>query len=189
LDASDEQLLRQYVAGETAAMNELFVRYKASVYSWLCSASGQEAEDIYQDVWLRVISKAHTFKGMSFRVWLWSIARNLLVDRLRKKHALVILDESVSEDKEMPKTLLETIASESPGILETMTQRERKEALSAAINSLSYKLKEVVLLRVYSELPFKEIARVLDLNLNTVLFRMHMAVVRLKEVLGERGVS
>ena len=83
---TDDELMAAFIVGDSAAMETLFLRYRQSVYSWLLRMTGDaaEAEDIYQDVWLKVIRHAADYRSGSFRAWLWQIVRNKATDRMRK---------------------------------------------------------------------------------------------------------
>ena len=74
---TDDELMAAFIVGDSAAMETLFLRYRQSVYSWLLRMTGDvtEAEDIYQDVWLKVIRSASDYRPGNFKAWLWQIVR------------------------------------------------------------------------------------------------------------------
>lgn len=177
-DNADAALVEGFVAGDAEAMKSLYAKYRVEVYSWLVHTlrDAAEAEDLYQEAWLKAISGASGFAGGSFRAWLWRIVRNLAVDNVRKKRPELSVDDGsgcwadVADANAAP-----------PGC--GMEERERRKAARAAIAALPAHEREVVLLRTAGSLEFKEISRLLGIPLNTALARMHRAVARLKAAL------
>ena len=186
---SDDELMRAFIDGDTAAMEALFNRHRRELFGWLVlhAENRSEAEDIYQETWLRVLENASAYTpDGNFRAWLWRIARNLAADRARKKKPALILDAPSGEDDEAP--MLDSIPDETAvHALAGMEADERRARVRTAVGRLSAALRDVVLLRVNGELEFREIAQTLDLPLGTVLARMHNAVAKLKKMLVKEG--
>jgi RNA polymerase sigma-70 factor (ECF subfamily) len=186
---SDDELMRAFIDGDTTAMEALFNRHRRELFGWLVlhAENRSEAEDIYQETWLRVLENASAYTpDGNFRAWLWRIARNLAADRARKKKPALILDAPSGEDDEAP--MLDSIPDETAvHALAGMEADERRARVRTAVGRLSAALRDVVLLRVNGELEFREIARTLDLPLGTVLARMHNAVAKLKKMLVKEG--
>ena len=180
-----------FIVGDAAAMETLYLRYRQSVYSWLLRMTGDaaEAEDIYQDVWLKVIRSASNYRSGNFRAWLWQIVRNKTTDRMRKKSPSLVLDAPVCADGEGEHTVVEQLRDDAAAdALMQIEERERKSAVCDAIDALPMAQREIVLLRINGELSFKEIADMLAAPIGTVLARMHNAVKSLKAALEEKGV-
>ena len=180
---SDGDLFSAFKAGDGSAMEALFARYRKSVYSWLLRMAPDraEAEDLYQEAWLKVIRGADGYSAGNFKAWLWRIVRNVATDCARKKMAVPVLDEPLSDEADA-ETRTSLVADDAAvSALEQMEAAERKTFLRGAISGLSARLREVVLLRIGGELEFHEIAEVLDLPLGTVLGRMNLAVKKLRE--------
>jgi RNA polymerase sigma-70 factor (ECF subfamily) len=147
-----------------------------------------EAEDIYQDVWLKVIRSASDYRPGNFRAWLWQIVRNKTTDRMRKKSPSLILDAPVCADGEGELTVVDQLSDDAAAnALMQIEESERESAVCDAIDALPTAQKEVVLLRINGELSFKEIADMLASPIGTVLARMHNAVKNLKAALAEKG--
>ena len=181
-DWNDEALIDAFKAGDTSALEVLFRRYRRSVFGWLLYMTGDraEAEDLYQEVWLRIVRSASSYATGGFRSWLWRIVRNGLIDHARKRQPLLALDEPLS-DEEGSEAQVDALADPSfVSALEKLEAEERRVQLRTAIASLSLPLREVVLLRIDGELGFQEIADMLGLKLGTVLARMHHAVRQIK---------
>ena len=185
-EVDDDRLVRLFVAGDPSAMESLYSKYRSQVYSWLVHTVGLEnAGDVHQEAWLRVVRSASSYRGGNFRAWLWRIVRNLAIDRSRLSRPQVSLDEPLgaAEDGE---TALDMLESEAASVLERMEERERAEFLRKEIMALPLPQREVVLLRIDAEMTFAEIAALTGAPLNTVLGRMRHAVGKLKTAMERR---
>jgi RNA polymerase sigma-70 factor (ECF subfamily) len=188
---TDDELMAAFIVGEAAAMEALYLRYRQSIYSWLLRMTGNaaEAEDIYQDVWLKVIRSASDYRSGNFKAWLWQIVRNKTTDRMRKKSPSLVLDAPVCADDEGEQTVVDQLSDDAAAnALMQIEEMERRRRACDAIDMLPMAQKEVVLLRINGELSFKEIADMLATPIGTVLARMHNAVKSLKAALAEKGV-
>ena len=188
---TDDELMAAFIVGDTAAMETLFLRYRQSVYSWLLRMTGDvtEAEDIYQDVWLKVIRHAADYRSGNFRAWLWQIVRNKATDRMRKMSPSLILDSPISAEGESEETIVDQLSDDrAADALMQIEEVERRRVVCEAIEALPMAQREVILLRVNGELPFKEIADMLATPIGTVLARMHKAVKSLKDTLAKKGI-
>jgi RNA polymerase sigma-70 factor (ECF subfamily) len=180
-----------FIVGDAAAMETLYLRYRQGVYSWLLRMTGNaaEAEDIYQDVWLKVIRSASDYRSGNFKAWLWQIVRNKTTDRMRKKSPSLVLDAPVCADDEGEHTVVDQLTDDAAvDALMQIEEMERRRMACDAIDMLPTAQKEVVLLRINGELSFKEIADMLAAPIGTVLARMHNAVKNLKAALAKKGV-
>ena len=188
---TDDELMAAFIVGDAAAMETLYLRYRQSVYSWLLRMTGNaaEAEDIYQDVWLKVIRSASDYRPGNFKAWLWQIVRNKTTDRMRKKSPSLVLDAPVCVDGEGELTVVDQLSDDAAAnALMQIEEYERRRMACDAIDALPSAQREVVLLRINGELSFKEIADMLAAPIGTVLARMHNAVKNLKAALAEKGV-
>ena len=188
---TDDELMAAFIVGDAAAMEALYLRYRQSIYSWLLRMTGDaaEAEDIYQDVWLKVIRSSSNYRSGNFRAWLWQIVRNKTTDRMRKKSPSLVLDTPVCADGEGEQTVVEQLSDdEAADALMQIEEYERRRMACDAIDTLPSAQREVVLLRINGELSFKEIADMLAAPIGTVLARMHNAVKNLKATLAGKGV-
>ena len=174
--ARDAESVRQYLQGDYTAFQTLFNRYERPLYSYILGIvkNRHTAQDLFQQTWYKVIKALPGYEErQKFSSWLFGIAHNCCIDETRKAENR-LKDRAKSED-------VENFIHNSPTPDRELESTEERELLSAAVEQLSDTLKEVVLLRIKAELPFKEIASVLELPLNTVLGRMHYAVKKLKK--------
>ena len=184
---SDDDLIGAFRAGDGLAMEALFRRYRKPVFAWLLRTAPDrtEAEDLYQEAWLKVVRGIDGYTSGGFKAWLWRIVRNTAVDRARKKTAAPMLDEPMSDEQDAESRVYQLADEKAVSALERMEAEERRSLLRRAVEGLSARLKDVVLLRIHGELEFREIAEMLGLPLGTVLGRMNLAVRKLREAVGE----
>ena len=188
---SDDELIRAFRTGDGSAMEALFGRYRRSVFGWLLRMSQDEgeAEDLHQEVWLKVIRGIDGYSSGSFRAWLWRVVRNAAADRARKHVAEPILDAPVEEGADAAAFVDQVPDDKVVSALTRLEEAERRMAVREAVDGLSRRLKEVVLLRLNGELKFQEIADILGLPIGTVLGRMNLALAKLRQALSQKGVA
>jgi RNA polymerase sigma-70 factor, ECF subfamily len=187
LDA-ETSLIERCLSGEQGAWEELVKVYTKRVYG-LCyrfTSRDNEAQDLTQDVFLRVFKSLGSFRAGegSFVVWLTRLTRNLLVDHYRRTKQERVTD--AIEDK-LP-VLEERTAqfSRTDGLL---AGREAGELLQAALQKLSPELREAVILRDLQDMEYREIARVLSVPEGTVKSRLNRGRAELARVLKRNKVS
>lgn len=188
---SDDDLIRAFRTGDGSAMEALFGRYRRAVFGWLLRMSQDEgeAEDLHQEVWLKIIRGIDVYSSGSFRAWLWRVVRNAAADRARKHVAEPILDAPLEEGADAAAFVDQVPDDTVVSALTRLEEEERRAAVREAVDGLSRRLKEVVLLRVNGELKFQEIADILGLPIGTVLGRMNLALAKLRQALSQKGVA
>jgi len=181
LDA-DNQLVDRCLSGEEAAWEDLVKVHTRRVYA-ICyrfTGSDHEAQDLTQDVFLRVFRSLKSFRAGegSFAVWLSRLARNLLIDHYRRTK----LERASSSIEEQLPMLEEKTSSlgRTEGLL---AGREASELLQAALQKLSPDLRETVILHDLEELEYKEIAQVLSVPEGTVKSRLNRGRAQLGRIL------
>ena len=191
-DLPDEALMRRYQAGDASAFALLMRRHLGRLFNFIARQTGNRAvaEDLAQEVFLRVVERAGDFKHEArFTTWLYTIARNQCIDHLRKaqlrKHPS--LDDGGPDSDRAPlRDRLENQSVGSSGERVAM-DAEVKGRILAGLAALPEEQREVFLLREVSNLPFQEIATVTGVPENTVKSRMRYALERLREGLGDYG--
>jgi RNA polymerase sigma-70 factor (ECF subfamily) len=185
---SDEQLLGLYVRGELPAMAILVTRYQRPLFTFLVRMCGEpsRAEDLVQDVFLRMIEHAETFEGgAKLKTWLYRIARNLCIDDMRRRkhrrHASLDAEHDAGDDR----TLHDRLAAKQPGAERQSVSSELSARMLDAIDKLPDDQREVFLLRQVQALQFREIAEITAVSENTVKSRMRYALERLQGALAE----
>ena len=185
---SDEQLLGLYVRGELSAMAVLVARYQRPLFTFLVRMCGEQsrAEDLVQDVFVRLCEHADTFEGGArLKTWLYRIARNLCIDDMRRRkhrrHASLDAEHDAGDDR----TLHDRVAAKQLGADRTAVSSELSARMLEAIEKLPDDQREVFLLRQVQALQFREIAEITAVSENTVKSRMRYALERLQGALAE----
>ena len=186
LDA-DTAIIERCLGGEEAAWEDLVKVHTRRVYS-IClrfTASVHEAQDLTQEVFLRVFRSLKSFRSAegTFTVWLTRLTRNLLIDHYRRSR----LDRSTdSLEGQLP--MLEERTAMSGRADGLLAGREASEVLQAALQKLSPELRETVILRDLEELEYREIAQVLNVPEGTVKSRLNRGRAELARVLRRNKV-
>jgi RNA polymerase sigma-70 factor, ECF subfamily len=185
MESTDEELLAGYVNGDTAALAALVERYRRPLFGFILhmTEGRDDADEIFQEVWLRVIRKAHAYRPRNFRGWLFRIGHNVVIDRARARRKMVSLDQAMNEGSDL--TMVETIPAKGDDPALAAQQRELGKSIDGAIQDLPPEQREVFLLRMQGDVPFKDIARAQRVSINTALARMQYAVNRLRKRLHE----
>jgi len=186
LDA-DAQLVERCLTGQAAAWEDLVKLHTRRVYS-ICyrfTNSDSEAQDLSQDVFLRVFKNLKSFRAGEglFVVWLTRLTRNLLIDHYRRTR----MDRATDSIEDQVKVLEESTAvlSRTDGML---AGREASEVLQAGLQKLSPELRETVILRDLEELEYREIAQVLNVPEGTVKSRLNRGRAELARILKRHKV-
>lgn len=170
-DIADETLIKQYRSGNAAAFDQLYERYRLSVYNYIhrqVSISAQ-AEDIFQDVWFKVIKSLHQLDTPSqFPAWLFTITRNKITDHWRKKKP-----ESLEYEDELESNsaLAEQIAF----------IRSCMERLLAILQALKPEQRDAFVLQQESGLTLEEIATIAECGRETIKSRLRYAMQKLRK--------
>lgn len=177
---SDAELLSRFCAGNAVAMDRLVMRYQQPLFAWLMGMTRNhaDADDLFQEIWVRIIRHAEKFTNVSFRAWMWKIARNAWIDFQRKRRATVSLDKTDDEDSA---PLVDLLPSADAGPARRMERADLMRRVKQAVSALPDVQREVFLLRTDGDLSFQEIAELLQIPLNTALGRMHDAMAKLKK--------
>lgn len=171
---ADEALMLEVRAGSTGLMAELFERHHRQVYGFFYRMSGNRemSEDLVQDVFLRILRYRETYQPRtSFAAWMYGIARNAMIDQMRKRRP-----ETAFEDGSF-----ELPSPEQP-VDESLRAQQEKDILQKALASLPADKREVLILSRYQDLKYEEIGRILGCEPNAVKQRVFRAV----KTLGER---
>lgn len=189
-DLTDETLMDRYREGDVRAFEVLYDRHTRPIFNFILRyvSDRGRAEEILQETFLRVIKKQRTFKRRSkFSTWLYTIARNLCIDKLRRmKHRQArSLDQPLRKDDDGSQRLYDKIPDKDRKADSHVLDGEIRIRVQQAVAELPADQKEVFLLREVSRLPFKEIAVVVGCPENTVKSRMRYALERLRKALAD----
>jgi len=181
----DFKLLARFKKGDQQAFELLVRKYKMVVFNTVYSIMGntQEADDIAQEVFLKVYTKAGSFKGeSSFSTWLYRITVNRCLDELRKRKIKIISYETeFSQDEKL--RLKDVLASREEDITEDLRKKELQDVIQKAMNSLPEKDRIILTLKEIEGLSYNEISKVMKISLGKVKIWLFRARQKLKEKL------
>jgi RNA polymerase sigma-70 factor (ECF subfamily) len=176
--AISEGLKRQ----DAGLLDQLIVRYQHRLIRYLLYLTGNRevAEDLFQDVWMRVLVRGGQFNGQSrFETWLFTIARNLLID-LRRKRTMSSLDELFEAGGDDDRPVAIEITDNDPTPFEQFAKLEDRDRVAAAMLELDALHREVLVLRFHEELSLEEIAKVTRAPLSTVKSRLYRGLAMIR---------
>ncbi len=179
---TDEELMQSFQTGDADAFRVLFEKYKTPIFAFLFRRCGNRdtASDLAQDVFTRLVKSADSFRHQSkFSTWIYTIARNAVVDNVRKARHRNHASLEDSREKDGPR-LGDRLAGDSPEPDRSAMTRRLREDLVEAINTLPEDQREVFLLREYHGMPFQEISEVVGAKIGTVKSRMRYALEALR---------
>ena len=170
---------------EAGLLDELIVRYQHRLLRYLLYLTGNRelSEDLFQEVWMRVLVRGAQFNGQArFETWLFTIARNLVIDQ-RRKRTMSSLDELVDGTSEDDRSMCFEIAADGPTPFDHFSNYENRERVAAALLKLDTLHREVLVLRFHEELSLEEIAKVTKAHLSTVKSRLYRGMAMIKPIL------
>ena len=185
-NADDQTLILQCRAGDSSAFRELVRRYQQKAYGIAYSMlrDSDDAMDVTQEAFIKVHRYLDNFKGSSsFYTWLYRITVNLCIDHLRKrkKGHQVEFDEALDHDEAQGGDLLPSTMDMDPG--RNLDRRELRERIEQALDTLSPNHRAVILMREVEGLSYKEIAKVMEISIGTVMSRLFHARKRMQAAL------
>jgi len=185
---SDQDLIHLYVTGNEAGLSELIRRYQGKIYTsiYLLVKDEELAEDIFQDTFIKVI---HTLKAGryneegKFLPWVIRIAHNLVIDHFRKEKRTPVINNGDDFD------IFEVLGNYDESTEDRLVREQTYKDLKTLIHLLPSEQKEVLIMRHYGDLSFKEIADITDVSINTALGRMRYALNNLRKMMLSKEMS
>lgn len=186
---SDQELIQQYLSGNDIAIEKLINRHRTKVFTYivLVVKNQQLAEDIFQDTFIKVIRSLVDGKYKDngrFVSWVIRIAHNLIIDHFRKEKQINTLS---NDDYEAD--IFNSKKFSDQNIEDLMIKDQITNDVRQLVDELPEEQKQVILLRHYGGLSFKEIAEQTDVSINTALGRMRYALINLRKLLARKNIS
>lgn len=187
---TDEQLIAAYINGNNSAFDRLLKRYESKVFTYiLYSVQDEElAQDLFQDCFIKIITKLqsgqYTENG-KFASWVMRIAHNLVIDHHRQRQNTQLLSNDESDVDLFNNASIAVDDNREREMIDTQTMNEVK----ALIRLLPESQREVVLMRFYKDMSFKEIAEVTNVSINTALGRMRYALINMRKLAKQYDIS
>lgn len=174
MEVLDTRLVKLARKGDHRAFAEIVSLYKDKLYHLACRMTGnrQEAEDVVQDTFLRVFKNLDSFdENQKFSTWIYRIATNQCIDRLRKKRKVYSLDAETSDHEGIDGYAMLPCDDRTPESELLLSETQR--LIQQAMETLPPKYKSVMILRYMQDLSLQEISEVLDMPVTTVKTRVH----------------
>ncbi len=188
IQLSDHQIVNMYINGDVNALSTLVNRYKDKIFTsiYLLVKDKYLAEDIFQDVFIRVIDTLrggrYTDEG-KFLPWAMRIAHNLCVDHFRKVKRNPTIKTSDDRD------IFEVLNFSEAGADQRIMNDQTSEKVRRMIDLLPEDQREVIILRHYADLSFKEISQLTNCSINTALGRMRYGLLNLRKMMAEKQIA
>lgn len=185
---TDQELVTLYISGKDLAFEQLMFRHKEKVYTkvYLMVKNKDAAEDIFQDTFIKVINtlkKGKYNEEGKFLPWVMRIAHNLTIDYFRKNKKMPMVRSDERYD------VFSSIKQNELNVEDQIVKDQILGNVKQLIKELPQEQKEVVLMRIYYKMSFKEISETLDISINTALGRMRYALINLRKIVDEKNIS
>jgi RNA polymerase sigma factor (sigma-70 family) len=185
---SDNELINSFVSGNVNALEVLVLRHKDKLYTSIFFLVKDKylAEDIFQDVFIRIIdtmrSGRYTEEG-KFLPWAMRIAHNLCVDHFRKVKRTPTIRNSEDQD------IFEVLSFTEECAETKMMKKQSHNRIKDMLDLLPEDQREVIILRHYADMSFKEIADITNCSINTALGRMRYGLINLRKMMVQKQIS
>ena len=188
---SDQELIASYIQGNHQAFETLLLRHKRGIFKaiYLKVKDQDLANDLFQDTFIKIVK---TIRGGQYNdegkffSWALRIANNLIIDYFRKQNRMKTIQEKPSKNSDF--NVFQTIACSDDHVLTQMTKEELLEQMVDLVQYLPENQKEIIQMRIFDDMPFKDIAENLEISINTALGRMRYAVLNLRKLIEENNL-
>ena len=183
----DSFLLSQYIAGDEKSLEILINKHKSRIYNFIYSKvlDRYTSEDIFQETFIKVIKTLK--RGLyneegKFLPWVMRISHNLIIDYFRKNKRLPTFDNGESFD------IFSILKDDLPNAENIMIDKQIKKDLFKIISELPTDQKNVIMMRLYKNMSFKEIADISGVSINTALGRMRYAIINIRKLIEQHQI-
>ena len=183
---ADQELINLYLSGNELAFAELLKRHKDRVFRYINSKvrDSDLANDLFQDAFMKVITTmkgGHYNEEGKFLPWLMRISHNLIIDHFRKTNKVRFLSESRTINEEF--TIFHKLSTDEKNYLDERCETELESQMLSLLDHLPAMQREIVQMRIFQDLSFKEIAEMEDISINTALGRMRYALINMRKLI------
>ena len=185
---TDQQLIIQYLDGNDKCFEELLKRHQQKIYTsiYLFTKDHSAAEDIFQEVFIKIIDTLRRGKYNhegKFSQWAMRIAYNLCVDNFRRNKRRPTLQTSEDFD------IFDVLKSPERNVEQNLIRSQTHDKVRKLVDQLPAEQREVVILRHYADMSFKEIAKLTNVSINTALGRMRYALINIRKMVEEHNIK
>jgi RNA polymerase sigma-70 factor (ECF subfamily) len=182
----DRELITSYIDGNEKAFEVLLMRHKEKIYRfvYLKLRDADLAQDIFQETFVKIINtlKAGSYNEEGkFLPWAMRIAHNLVIDHFRKSNKVRMISESSSSKDDF--NIFSTLSLEDKNIQETMSYDELEKQMVDLIDHLPATQRDILKMRIFRDMSFKDIAEAEDISINTALGRMRYALINMRKLI------
>lgn len=183
----DAVLLKKYISGDESALASLIERHQSKIYGFIYSKINDRdlSDDIFQDTFIKVIktlkSQSYNEEG-KFLPWVMRIAHNLVIDHFRKAKKMPFQRETEEY------SIFNYMADNSLNVEGQIISQQVESDLIKLLDELPEDQKEVIMMRIYQDLSFKEIADLTGVSINTALGRMRYALLNLRKIINKNQI-
>ncbi|MBQ4434152.1 MAG: sigma-70 family RNA polymerase sigma factor [Bacteroidales bacterium] len=184
---TDNELIARYMEGDESALKTLIQRHEKKVFSYIMlSVKNRElAEDIFQDTFIKVINtlRSGNYKEEGkFIQWVMRIANNLKIDYFRKQQRMPVFEGNGDFD------IFDLINGSDPSAEQKLITEQIYAEITSLVKLLPEEQREVLEMRIYQDISFKDIAEITNVSINTALGRMRYALINLRKIIKEKNV-
>ena len=181
---TDAYLIAEYINGSERSLEKLINRHQLQIFNFINSKVNDRniSEDIFQDTFIKVIK---TLKNGSyneegkFLPWVMRIAHNLVIDHFRKTNRIPIIENKEEFD------IFQFLSDTTPNAESALVEEQVLKDIQNLIDELPEDQKEVLIMRLYRDMSFKEIAENTNVSINTALGRMRYAIINLRKLIND----
>lgn len=186
---TDLQLVKLYQNGNDRGLEVLLHRHKQKIYTsiYFLTRDRELSEDLFQETFIKIIASLRGGKYNEegkFLSWAMMIAHNIVIDHFRLNKRMGV---KVRETEEF--SPFDVMPERSLNAEQAMIRREKHERVRRLIEQIPIEQREVLIMRHYGEMSFKEISQVLEINLNTCLGRMRYALIKMRDMMEEKKID
>lgn len=184
---TDNELITRYIDGDENSLKQLITRHQKKVFSYiLMSVRNRElAEDIFQDTFIKVINtlKSDNYKEEGkFLQWVMRIANNLKIDYYRKVQRMPVFESNSDFN------IFDVLNGTDPSVEQKIITEQIYSDVKNMVQYLPAEQREVLEMRIYDDVSFKDIAEITGVSINTALGRMRYALINIRKLIKEKNV-
>jgi len=186
---TDYELITSFINGDDKSIELLILRHKSKVYSYISMyiRSRDLADDIFQDTFLKVVQSIRAGRYHDdgrFLSWVMRIAHNLIIDHFRhEKQSGIVLCEDYETD------IINSRKFSDDNVEDVMSKRQVLRDVRKLVSGLPDDQREVVIMRHYAGMSFREIADMTGVSINTALGRMRYALINMRKMMAEKNIT
>jgi RNA polymerase sigma factor (sigma-70 family) len=189
----DQELVQQYTTGNDSALETLIHRHKKRLFTYIFMIVRDRdlSEDIFQDTFMKVVStlrKGHYNEEGKFLPWIQRIAHNLIIDHFRKDKRMPTISGGTNEDGE-EYSIFDIIKIREGNVEDKLVKKQVYKDLRKLVDMLPMEQKEVLMMRHYYDMSFKEISEQTNVSINTALGRMRYALINLRKLAEQNNIA